>query len=147
MHLYIVTRGIKHDVDRFITELQGKYLPFRYPDKDNKLVPCAIQLSVRPIEFYELAYPEESHKMIMNTLFPETIDGQHGWYKSILKMIRKMLKLEELNKVEKTDTMPIYKNNIEIVGVGLKKDYFIHTKKGRIDNPTEEEKKDCYEGI
>lgn len=27
MHLYAITRGIKHDVDRFITELQGKYVP------------------------------------------------------------------------------------------------------------------------
>ena len=27
MHLLIATRGYKPDVDRFITELQGKYFP------------------------------------------------------------------------------------------------------------------------
>jgi hypothetical protein len=34
MHLYVATKGIKHDVDQFITELQGKYLPFKWREKD-----------------------------------------------------------------------------------------------------------------
>ena len=72
MHTYLLTRGIKHEVDQFITELQGKYLPFKWRDlnnKDNQLQDTMVQLGVRPIQLWELVYPEESRDVIMTTLF------------------------------------------------------------------------------
>ena len=74
MHTYLLTRGIKHEVDQFITELQGKYLPFKWRnvnDKDSKIQDTMVQLGVRPIQLWELVYPEESRDVIMMTLFKQ----------------------------------------------------------------------------
>ena len=36
MHIVFIARGIKHSLDRFINELQGKYLPYIMKEKDKE---------------------------------------------------------------------------------------------------------------
>jgi len=119
MHLHLITRGIKPDVDRFITQLQGKYLPFKWRGQDKM-----IEVAVRPIQIWEIIFPEEHLDMMMNTIFSGA-DGttQQKKHRKWITAIRKILGVEPLPKEYKKDKiMPIYKENIEMIGVGIKKD-------------------------
>lgn len=118
MHLDIITRGIKHDVDRFITELQGKYLAYEY-EKGKR---AALQVSVRPIQLFEICFPAEHIQTILATLNTDIkrIDPK------IEFILRKMLKLKKCPELNpETYPLPIYKSNIEIVKLGIKEDEFI----------------------
>ena len=54
MHLVIATRGYKPDVDRFITELQGKYFPYKCDAGT-----YAVGMNVQPIQLWSLNFPKE----------------------------------------------------------------------------------------
>jgi len=121
-----MTRGIKHDVDRFITELQGKYLPYEYAKGEKALV----QFSVRPIQLWEFVFPEEHLQTVMKTLFDDTTTRNKGFSYAkrndkYLWALRTALNSQKFPKITPDDVpMPVYKNNIEIEGIGIKKDIF-----------------------
>lgn len=115
MHLLIATRGYKPDVDRFITELQGKYFPYKCDKGD-----YAVAMNVQPIQLWSLNFPEESLQQVLNTIQPKIFSK--GLSK-ISYVLRKVLGLKETPKIDnKVLPMPIYKNNIEIVALGTKAD-------------------------
>ena len=119
MHLYILARGIKHDLDRFISELSAKYLPFKFKGED-KLV----QVAVRPIQLYEIVFPKEHLGTMAKTL--EVTDGQDSikFLRKYAKIFRKLLHLEKIDPklLSGAAVMPVYKQNIEIIGLGFKPD-------------------------
>ena len=122
MHLYFITRGIKHDSDRFIQELSAKYVPFKYDGKD-----CMVQVAVRPIQLYECVFPKEHLNTIMNTLTngnPENthLGTQHKQHKKWVYAIRKILGIKPIPKIEPAGVLPLYNQNIEIIGIGIKED-------------------------
>jgi hypothetical protein len=118
MHLYTITRGIKHDVDRLITELQGKYLEFEY--EKGKM--DALQLSVRPIQLWEICFPEPKLDLMLATLKDKQIARIDEKLKFLL---RKMLHAEKIPELKTTlPELPLYKNNIEISLIGIKKDEY-----------------------
>lgn len=128
MHAYIITRGIKHDSDRFITELQGKYLEW-FKDKEGKS--HVVGVGVRPIQLWEIVFPEQHLDLMMNTLFcDETTRKGNGLSyakrnKKFLWAMRKILKSKQFPKLKDTSfSLPIYKSNIEIAGIGIKKDEY-----------------------
>ncbi len=132
MHLYLMTRGIKHDVDRFITELQGKYLTFKgaFDEKGQvnptgELKDIMLQLAVRPIQFWEICFPELHKDTILNSIF-EGKDGatQQSKHQKYLWALRKILGCEKIPEYKRDFLFPVYKNNIEMIGIGLKKDYY-----------------------
>jgi hypothetical protein len=119
MHLWMVSRGIKHDVDRMITQLQGKYLPFEMDDKSKKM---AVQLAVRPIQLWELVFPEPSLQTILNTLAPMNWKRE-GHFKHLQSAVRLALKGEKVPEADrKTPVLPLYHENIELQLLGIKKD-------------------------
>lgn len=116
MHINILTRGIKHDVERFITDLQGKYMPMMIKGE-----PHVVALAVRPIQLWELVFPEEHYSTIARTIDTDCkrIDPKVAW------ALRKGMKLQKMPKIdEKAFPFPVYKNNIEVVPLGVKKDVF-----------------------
>tara|TARA_Y100000310_G_C20503544_1_gene725240 strand:- start:262 stop:672 length:411 start_codon:yes stop_codon:yes gene_type:complete len=128
----MITRGIKHDVDRFITELQGKYLPFQaafkkdgHVDEKGKLKPQMLQLSVRPIQLWEVVFPEPCRDAVLNTLFKNGKGKtQHSKHQKYLWTLRKALGCEPIPYYEKNKIIPVYDKNIERVGIGIKKDKY-----------------------
>lgn len=122
-----MTRGIKHDVDRFITELQGKYMPYDFNGEKT-----LVQLAVRPIQLWELVFPEPTLNTVCKTLFDDTTtrNGMLTYHKrnqKYLWALRKALNSENIPNSTLFSTalpMPIYKNNIEIAGIGIKKDEY-----------------------
>lgn len=149
MHAYIMTRGIKHKVDQFITELQGKYLPFQYPNKDGKNELNMLQLSVRPIQLWEIVYPAEHNDVVLNTLLNgtngQTHQKKHHW---VVNKIRWLLGVKEIPEYNKANKMPVALDSIEVVGIGVKDDYWVNSKTGEKVN--KEDRKDgieYFEGI
>lgn len=133
MHLYLITRGIKHDVDRFIREMTSKYVPYKFYNKDTgKIEMGGVQVAMRPVQFWEVIFPEETRDTILNTLWPqdrkEVCKGHFGniatrKFKWILDRIRKLLGAEPIPEDYKNVThLPLYMHNVEFIGVGIKKD-------------------------
>jgi len=126
MHLYIITRGIKHEVDKFITQLQGKYLPFEVKKgaaglKKGKYM---IQTSVRPIQLWEIAYPKEHNDLMCASLLNKDKGKPlQKWQEKFVWGIRKALKLKKIPKYKTDEIFPISRDHMEIVGLGVKEDY------------------------
>ena len=120
MHLYIIARGIKHELDRFISELSAKYLPFKFHGED-KLV----QVAVRPIQLYEIVFPKEHLSSVINSLGGEkALQGQDsvGFLKKYVKWFRKFMHLEKIENLSGASIIPIYRENVEIIALGIKPD-------------------------
>lgn len=123
MHLYMIVRGIKHDVDRFINGLSERFLPFKYKGKDS-----FIQVSVRPIQLYEIAFPKEHLDVMINTLKPDEKcyewmeNTKYKWLKKYAFLFRKLLKLKPIPKAQNPDRMVLYGENVERILLGLKED-------------------------
>lgn len=123
MHAYFITRGRGMFVRRFIENLEQIFLPY------NKKY--HLQLIPRPIQLWELAFPEEHKDKILNILGDDTPakiskKGEHkGSLKWVIILRDKLVKMMGL--------MPIPKNikgekaprpNIAVHMIGLKKDWF-----------------------
>ena len=116
MHLYIMTRGIKHEVDRFINDLQAQYYPYRVGKKKHY-----VQLGVRPIQLWEIVTPKESMPEVMATI---GIDGKNKYRFSPQRtMLRKLLHCKKLPKLDpKTLKRIVYKDNVGVYPIGVKAD-------------------------
>lgn len=148
MHLYILTRGIKKEVDDLITQLQGKYLPFKYRKEGEKeLKDLVLQIGVRPIQLWEIVYPEEYTEFMCKSLFKNAnrkAKPQHKWQEKFTYMMRKALKLDPIPDFEPGEGMPLGGiSDVEVVGIGVKKDYYVDLS----GNHLKERGPDCYEGI
>jgi len=145
MHLYIITRGIKHDSDRFIDELRCKYLPYKFHDGKDKLIDCSTQIGVRPIMLYEVVFPEAHKDLVMASILDPV---QHKRHNKFIFAIRKILGVQKVGEYKTDRKMPVYKENVEVNAIGIKTDYWTDPKtKKRYYHPTEEQKKKCWEGL
>lgn len=122
MHLFILTRGIKHEVDRLINDLQAQYFPFKYNGQEINL-----QLSVRPIQLWELIMPEDQLPIVQNTLWQnEPVDFVKNIEfsrKLLLAGIRTSLGANIMPDLKKElGRRMIYNQNVAIYPIGIKQD-------------------------
>ena len=130
MHLYIITRGIIHDAERFVKELSSKYMLFPRHTTDisgAKIIkPCALQVSVRPIQLFEIVFPKEQLSCMVNTLGgAKALEGQEsvGYLKKYAKWFRKLMHLNPIENIDATVMpLPVYRDNVEIIALGTKPD-------------------------
>ena len=124
-HTYIMTRGVKHLVDLFITQLQGKFLPFKLKkERGKKPVDTLLPVAVRPIQLWEVVYPKDQETLMMNTLFgPNGGVTQHKKHEKFVWGLRKILGVKPIPDYEPGDALGINKDHIEVVGIGTKDDY------------------------
>jgi len=123
MHIYMMTRGIKQDVDRFITELSSKYLPYKLKGKQQW-----VQVAVRPIQLWEVVFPQEHRDIMLATLFEDGKGGltQHKKHQKYVNLMRMGLGVKKIPTVYDTKNwLPLYRDNIEKIGIGMKEDYKI----------------------
>jgi len=126
MHLYCLTRGIKHDVDNFINQLTGQYFPYTYDPSLQKA--AYVQFAVRPIQLWEFVFPEPCLQEVMQTIKPDT---EYPKDEKMMFMLRKMLNASKIPSIDpKILGRPIYKNNIDITMIGTKKDYYVEKDEG-----------------
>lgn len=129
MHIAFITRGIKHDVDRFIQELSAKYLPFKYKGQDKML-----QVRVCPIQLWDVSFPKEFEANMKATIFqngdPTGMSKARGKLAAILRKLMGFKKIEKFDPkgIDPLATYPI--TNTEVVGIGIKEDAMIKHKDG-----------------
>mgnify|MGYP001592748804 CR=1 FL=1 len=127
MHLYIATRGQKGKVDDFISDLQAQYFPYRYSPHD----PMGfLQLGVRPLQLWELAFPEEHLQEVLATLNGSPFNPKD--YRRLPKVlswiagsVRKFMGLGEVPKlIEPVQKKRIVRKDsaIDIKLIAVKKD-------------------------
>jgi len=149
MHLVFACRGAHHRVKNFIEQLAGKYVPFRYPGADGKLEDKFVQLNVQPMQLYSVVFPESCKDIVLATILGKDSKPRKypGLINQIIKWARRALGLEEIPEYKSEHIMPIDDAHIDRFGIGIKKDYWVTASGAHIDNPTEEQKKECWEGL
>ena len=121
MHLYVLTRGILSATKQWENDLAAQYLPFEVLEKGKKKPsPYLAQLAVRPVNLYEIVFPEECLDDVLGMVKPEMHKGVVGKFSAFIKMFTRMLGLKKI---------PDYKpkitptgDGVSVIGLGLKKD-------------------------
>ena len=126
MHLMIMTRGNKRRVDDWISDLQARYYSYDYTKDPTTLknVTGALQLGVRPIQLWEIAFPEEHLEEVLALVAP----NKGSWNKKLDKwlwVVRKALGLEPLPEDMPAPKIIPTDINIEKMAIGIKKDKVI----------------------
>lgn len=147
MQIYIASRGIKNSMDRWITELNSTYLPIMYNGQKR-----ALQVAVRELKFYEIGFPEEHLDIMLNTIFQGgevTNKAKYPKYQKYLWGLRKALGIKKLPEVyDKSVKLPCFNQDLDHIGIGMKKDYYVLKDGTTAYNPTDEQKKNiAHEGI
>ena len=116
-HLYILTRGIKHCVDRLINDLQAQYFPMyhKYGKKQ-------VQLGVRPIQLWELVLPESGIQELMRTLWKDGCPKKEAQWMQ-LGAIRMALKAKKNPPMDPNSRGRILSNeNVSSYPIGYRDD-------------------------
>jgi len=132
MHLYILTRGIKHCVDRYINDLQAQYwhMPNGPVDPATGQQINTVQLGVRLVQFWEIVFPKERLAEVLPTVLPS---GAHArshnvWEKFLMKRLRALLHAKEIPEFNPLGARrAIFHQNVEVNGIGIKED--LHSEK------------------
>lgn len=123
MHLYVITRGIKDQVDNLINDLQAQYFPYKMNNEE-----FVVQLAVRPIQLWELVLPEQSLPELQKFLWGVNSAMVDPAFKGRLSMVRRLLGAKKIpNFDEKLKMTSIRLNrspNVGVYGVGIKPDNY-----------------------
>lgn len=134
MHLYFITKGDKKWTDDFINQLIGKWLPFKWrKTKDEPFQDMNVQLSIRPIQLWEVGFPKEHKDLVCSTILGKDgglirgNDGKkpvdHKFFNGFIKTCCRILGLQPIGKYKDDVMMPIAKEHVAVVGLGIKEDY------------------------
>lgn len=153
MHLYVAARGNLDRLKRWENDLTGKYNPYlinagrRTTDNKGWLVAPVwgmYQLAVRPIQLYEIIFPEHAKDAVLGMIQPY---GGYGIKPLKTKILRgalsKMLgiDLEEIPEVKPEEgvvdqegnfTPPrnfLIRDGVDVLGIGIKKDKVVEQTK------------------
>ena len=129
MHLYLLTRGTLRAIREWREALSNCYLPLEVKNKDGKKENAVAQLQVRPVELYEIVFPEEHEETVMGMVKCGVDLGCFGkkWAK-YLKFITKRLGLNPPLKKWKPQLLPP-NSGVTALALGTKKDKVNWTKK------------------
>jgi len=123
MHLYFLVRGKRRYVRWLIESLEEVFLPYTAKDPKGNKVEGQVQLVPRPVQLYELVFPEDQKNKVLSVL--------NDSYKQYSKMhkfkhwIARCLGLKPLSKEERKHLGQFkLSSNIGMHVVGTKKDKF-----------------------
>lgn len=116
MHLYVLARANKPELDRWVNDLLAQYVPYEYA----KGKTGSLQVSVRPIQLFEIVYPKKIHKTILAGIQP--YDDRCGRLPGI---IRKLLGLKPIRHRVKPNDFAKRFPHVSIIGIGTKEDRMI----------------------
>lgn len=129
MHLYAVTRGEGKWVRRFIENLQFLFLPYK-----KKEGTYSLQVTARPIQLWEIAFPEEYRDDVLNILGDDHADkagkpGKRTILEKVKPLIAKALRLQPIPKkvnpkLEQFKNLKVDRRNVGLHLIGLKKDWY-----------------------
>lgn len=129
MHLYVIARGTKPYQDTWVNDLLSKYVPYNPPKNVKAQLGLKegekglIQLGVRPIQLYEIVFPDDQLDEVLKTVKPE-LPGyeKYKFLKGTIKMISKMLGLKPVPKWKDDGQFRILNQHVAVHAVGIKED-------------------------
>ena len=124
MHLWVFAKGIKDHQDRWVNDLLAQYLPYNNPKMPQRSGGYIAQLAVRPVQLYEIGFPEDQLDTVLRIVRPE------GYKNTIMEkaihLIGKLLGLLPIPKFTADDGVFRVRNEaVGVIGVGLKKDKYV----------------------
>ena|SRR3990167_1804531 len=136
MHVNFLTIGQKDDIQKFIEQLSSKYLPFQFmkTDINGKFIEGTtenynVQILVRPIQLWDVIFPEQHKDLVLNTIFGdgegkvhlhESANGKK--FNKFIWALKKVLHLEDMPTYAKDKKMPIHQANTHFIALGIKDD-------------------------
>lgn len=121
MHLYVLTRGILSATKEWENNLAAQYLPFEVLEKGKKKPsPYLAQLAIRPVNLYEVVFPEECLQTVLGMVKPACCVGVAGKFSKFIKIFSRMMGLKKIPKYTPAILPP--GDGVSVIGLGLKKD-------------------------
>lgn len=124
MHKYIITRGKKRHVRNFIDDIEENFLPFYPKNEEGVKKKLMTQIVARPVELWELVYPEGSDNKVMKLLGAEGYQ-QHNFRKIIKDFLMRLIGLKKSKDPQPDITNvvpPIQRGFVGVHILGNKKD-------------------------
>jgi len=127
MHLVFGATGIKQDMDLFekFMETRTFLLPYIDHNDGDKEKQILLQSQLRPINFYDFIFPKGELNHVLNGLQPESEIKSKNCVlpNAYISILRKALKLKKIPAPDISQgAMPIGKQNIRVVGIGIRED-------------------------
>ena len=116
---------MKDRQDRWVNDLLARYYPYEYKKGEWG----QLQLSVRPIQLYEIVFPEKMEQEVLGLIRPVKYDRgnmRNLFDETMLATMRKILGADKkIGKIPPEEPRYLMnRNDIEVIGIGLKKDVF-----------------------
>ena len=129
-HIFLMTRGIKNDVEDYINWLSHQQLPYKNREsQETALQDYLLQIRVCPIQLWDISFPREHKDLMLTSLFSADGKPYHSNIQKYLSALRFALKADKMP--EKWDTskrLPRRPANTEMICIGTKEDEVIkHT--------------------
>jgi len=119
MHLFVIARGIKGELERWQNDLLAKYFPYKAKTASGGVVNTHIQLSVRPIQLFDIVYPKEVHKEVLRMVHPYEKNKLAGWLRRLMKLDPVKFKVD---KFPPGHPMAIHAPYVGVIAIGTKDD-------------------------
>ena len=120
-HIIVAVRGQRSMINQWEETLNSVFLPYEtelIDPKTGQRVMGSLQLGLRPVRLYDIAYPKKQEDLVLKLVNPGTT-----WIKKYQKYfdwIRRILGLKPLPEYKRLE-MPHHRF-VEVVGVGSKED-------------------------
>ena len=130
MHIFFASRGQIDRVNEFMNELSTTKLPFI----DRQGNQAYVQVIVQPMQFWSVVFPDEYQDAMLTTLFKDGKGGKpiNEKHEKFLWPIRKALGVDKIPeyKTDKIIVMVHTPADIEMIGLGIKRDYWVNPSTG-----------------
>lgn len=124
MHFVFATRGIKKEVDTFVTFMQAQMFPWKRKNlKTGKDDLMLVQGALRPIQLWEYIIPEESKDELLTALNVGEKGEIHPFTAKLNRYgLRKSLGLKKVRYKRIPTGRYIYREGVALYPIGIKKD-------------------------
>lgn len=124
MHFVFLTRGVKREVDQFISTLNAQYFPWKRTNlKTGKEEEALVQAAVRPLQLWEVIIPEEHKDLLLTSLEIDEKGKVHPLQaKGMTLALRKAMGLKPIRYTKTPQKRIIPREAVALYPIGLKKD-------------------------
>lgn len=118
MHLYVMARGINDSLKRWEDDISATYMPIKYTDRNGKVQGGKVRTAMRPIQLYEIVFPEESLNTILETVQEQ--GEQPKYFSKFAAILRRVMGLKKAERRKHNGI--VHAPYVAVAYIGTKKD-------------------------
>ena len=125
MHLYVIARGERLWLERWQSDLSAQYFEYISGVEQNikgAKVKNQVQLAVRPVQLFEIVFPEPCLQEVLQTVRPLQFHSTQQSMRFLSNKLRQSLKLDPIPEYDKTRQIRVMNPFVSVHVIGLKKD-------------------------